>query len=402
MVFQLIKSWADRFFEWLEKYSRSMFWLLKSVLIIVCITLLYSVQNYPFMVREQIAVQHAADSAIAAQGNTSDYGVDFKTASKANLHEFVQRQINNPLLVVPNIWTGWRYQFTQGRSRQFRLTMPVLGYFLGLNVNGLILLQEFCGILMIILIILLVARITNDRVLALMFALGFGFTYLGKACFIDIRPWFIGMAYFFLLVSMFSKKPLLIGLSILLASFTDERALIASGLVFIWWKLQLSGGERVRLKDIFKPDRFTISIVIAWIFYFVIRYILIHRYGFSAFKGSSDILLNDIRDNYRYFMMDSLTGIKWFEIFIGLGLILLLSLKYHLIAVLMLINLAILAFAALADTDITKSITFIFPAVFISLFLMVKKGESIKNLRYLTLVIVILCFIIMTRDIPAA
>jgi len=402
MILTFLKTFADNLFDRLEGFSKSRFWLLKSVMIITVLTLFYNAQNYPFMIEKKIAGQNVADSAIASRTNATDYGIDSTIASKATLHEFVQRQINTPLIVVPKYpWAGWRYRFTQGRSRQFRLTLPVLGHYLHLNVNGLILLQALCGIFIFVLVILLVTRITDDRVLGLLFALGLGFTYLGKASFIDIRPWFIGMAYFFLLVSMFSKKPVIIGLGILLASFTDERALIASGLIFIWWKLQLSGGERIGLKDIFKPDRFAISVISAWAVYFVTRNILAHQYGLTGFNGKSD-MLTDIKVNYRYFMLDMLTGIKWFEIFIGLGLILLLRLKYYFITCLLLLNLGILAFAALADTDITKSITFIFPTVFISLYLMVKKGESDKNLRYLTLAIVVLCFIMMTRDIPAA
>jgi len=69
MVLQLIKGWADKFFGWLEKFSTSRFWLFKSVLIIVIITLIYGAQNYPFMVHKKIAEQRIADSAIAARAN---------------------------------------------------------------------------------------------------------------------------------------------------------------------------------------------------------------------------------------------------------------------------------------------------------------------------------------------
>jgi hypothetical protein len=403
LITTVLKKYADQIIFVLEKFSHTRFWLVKSVLIISLITVLYSFQNYNYMYNRKISEQTQADI-----NKNSDEIIHSKNDTtgihKPSLHEFVERQIINPLTVVRSSDRQWRfYAYVDGNivNRQFRLTMPVLGHFLSLNVDQLILLQVVIGFFLIAFIILLTTSITGDKVMGILFALGFGFTYLGKACFIDIRPYFDGVAYFLLLAAMFSKKPLLIGVSIFLAAFTDERALIASGLVFLWWRLQSKEGYQ-RLPDFLKFDSFSIAIIIAWIAYISARIILLRNFHFTthlpALSGPGSVL----KYNYKIFAFGILTGIKWFWIFVLAGLLWLIKSGTYVFLFFFILNLLFILLPAFLITDITKSVTYIFPAVFICLSLFVKSLESQNNLRYFSLIVVILCFLMVSAIIPPA
>ncbi|MBA3706240.1 MAG: hypothetical protein H0W84_10195, partial [Bacteroidetes bacterium] len=110
-------------------------------------------------------------------------------------------------------------------KRIFRLTMPVVGNLLNLNITGLLVLQSILGFLFFIIVSKLVFSITSDNVLSLIVCVGFTVIYIGKSFLID-SGCFDGTAFFLLSLTMFFRKPLLIFTCIFLACFTDERAII--------------------------------------------------------------------------------------------------------------------------------------------------------------------------------
>jgi hypothetical protein len=236
--------------------------------------------------------------------------------------------------------------------------------------------------------------------MGLLFALGFSFIYLIKACFADNTPWFDGAAYFFLMLALFSNKPVITGLSVFLAAFIDERALIASGLVFIWWKIAKLKGRTISFKYIIKPDIHFVFIVLAWVSYFLVRFILIHHYGLSQIKIKMADVINYMKDNVNHFAFLILTGLKWFNIFILLGIILMIRLKYYYVLILYVLCTLLILLTAFMIHDVTRTVSYAFPAIFIALYLFVREGDSLKNLRYLTLTIVILCFLMASYSMP--
>ena len=378
MIMRLLHDIADKIISVVEKFSNTKYWLGKSVAIITIITLIYAFPNYK--------------GALSRDAQTET----FDTVSRKmipNISEMVARQIKDPMMVIPS------YGGAQPEKRQFRLTMPVIGHVFCLSVNGLILLQQLIGILLFTLLILLTIRITTDRTMGILVALGFAFTYLGEACFIDLWPWFDGVAYCLLTAAMLVKKPFLIWFFIVAAAFVDERALIASPLIFLWWKLILYDTNNLNFKQLIKPDKYALSIVIAWITYSAIRYFLMKYHGFQTYSGGITGPDSAIKQTWKYFSFALLTGVKWFWLFILAGLLQLFVKKNYITLLLLIFISCIIILVSASVFDVTKSVTYIFPVVFICLFIIFKDGENVRNLRYITLLIVLLCFIMPSFNI---
>lgn len=372
MIFSFLRSSADRLFGWLEHFTGSKLWIIKAALVLTLLSLFFTFPNYQVL-KEPVS--------------TND------TASIPSISQMVQRQVQNPLYIVPDC------KGAQPEKRQFRILMPVIGHLLHLNVKGLIAIQQIVGVLFFVVIILLVTQITGDRVLALLSAAAFAFSYMGKACFVDLWPFFDGIAYCLLALGMLYRKPWLIFLCILAASFTDERALIASALIFLWWKMRSSDTEdSITFKSLFRPDWASSSVVIAWIAYFGIRILLTKHYHFVTHHGSMAGVDAAYKQTWKYLTFALLSGPKMLWLVIFLGIAALLIKRQYLFCLLLLASLGISTVVAAAVYDVTKSISYIFPAIFIGLWLL-HKTDSRQNLRYLFLVIVFLCFLIPSFSI---
>ena len=96
----------------------------------------------------------------------------------------------------------------------YRLSMPVVGYVLGLSLGKLILLQQLCGVMFLGLVSVLAHQATGDKVCATLVPVGFAFCYAGQACFRDLQPFFDGMAYFALAAAMLIRNPLPVFLAV--------------------------------------------------------------------------------------------------------------------------------------------------------------------------------------------
>lgn len=378
MIISLLQDIANKFITRIEKFSKSKFWLAKSVIILTIITLFFSFPNYREAFSKNVKME-VHDSLTQTRVPT--------------IMGMVAMQIKDPMMVVRG------YNGAQPEKRQFRLTMPVIGHFLHLNVLGLIILQQLVGILFFGLLILLISNITGDRVIGILMTTGLAFTYLGKASFVDLWPWFDGVAYCLLAAAMYSRKPVLISLFILLAAFTDERALVASALVFFWWKLQNQKESKMSLSTIVMPDLQSFAVVIAWIVYFSIRIFLTKRYGFLTHSGYMTGAGAAFKITYKYFTFGVLSGIEWFWIYILAGIVLLLKQKNYMTTFLLISMLGVILLIAFDVFDVTKSTTYVFPAIFICLYLFIKNGETIKNLRYFAIIVMILCFLLPSFNI---
>lgn len=156
-------------------------------------------------------------------------------------------------------------------KKVFRLTLPVIGYIFGIKTLGFYLLQAFFGFLTFWFSAILIKRITGDIAIAAAFTLGLSCIYFGCSAFIDVFGFTDSTAYFFLMLALISRNPLLILSSVFLASWSDERGLIASAFVFLWFSL----ADQVTYKKISNVIRFntpTLAVVAAWVLYFITRF----------------------------------------------------------------------------------------------------------------------------------
>lgn len=124
------------------------------------------------------------------------------------------------------------WETSEPTNAMFRITVPLIASLLGIGLKGTLILQFLTGILIFLLVGSLVERETGNRLIAFYATLLVALIYPGTAAFLESRYYFDSFAYLFLLAALWFRSPVSIGFLVLLAGFTDERALIASGFVF--------------------------------------------------------------------------------------------------------------------------------------------------------------------------
>jgi hypothetical protein len=272
----------------------------------------------------------------------------------------VLEKIDNPLLNMPSKYLPKSH----AAKLTFRVTVPLIAKLMNFRMVGCIVLQHIAGILLFYFIALMTERITNDRVTSLLVTLTVGSTYAGIASFTEISGLFDGVAFFFLVMALFSRKPLLIAMFTFLASWTDERALVASSLVLLFHILKdMDKGLDLKISSFLKPR--PIALYLSWIAYFAIRIYLqkeLHMYtpreglGFDLFMKRNHLMCVGI--------WTALEGGWLIMIF---SFIALLKCKRNFFMLLFLLSIALIMSISFSVADITRSISYILPCLFIAI-----------------------------------
>ena len=333
------------FFNTIERIAKKKQWILYTTLITTIISLLLA---FP---RREIIV--------------NDY-------SKISEVEAVKKQIEAPFK---------KYEYSKGSHNSklsFRLTVPIIAHYLKLSFEKCKLLEIICGILLFSLTAMITYKLTNDKISSIMTSFLAGSIFAGSTAFIGFRGMFDGLAIFFLTLSLFAKKPFLIGFFIFIASWIDERALIASSLIVIYNLIPDDKDKLCDIKNIFN-NMLSIKIIvciITWSLYFSIRYYLAKYNGFTTDTGGTNLFLSQI-NNLPAGIWTALEG-AW--ILIVLSFLYLILNKNYFFLILYAIPLFIIIFVSMSVFDITRSMAYMFPVIFIALKL-IAKSESKENIR---------------------
>ena len=289
-------------------------------------------------------------------------------------------------LQIENLQLFW--QTRNATNAIFRITVPLIAKLMGLDVFGAYIIQFVSGILIFALSALIVERETKNRTTAFLITLLIGFIYAGIAAFVETRSYYDSVAFLFLLIAMWFRSPFIIGPSILLAAFTDERAVIAAGFVFIWWALH-NPSERKGIKPFINVR--SLAVLIAIFLYFAARLILMQTYGLISF--------NEARAEFQVFNqinnapMGIWTGLEggWIIILIALGT--LLFKKRVLLLFLFLAVIFAQVIGALAVVDITRSMAYLLPALFVAIAILQKETNDDFQTIYLVSAIISLSWL---------
>lgn len=266
----------------------------------------------------------------------------------------------------------------------FRLTMPIIAHIFHLGITGILMFQGLIGILLFYFSTKLFERITEDKVSALLLTFSLAFIYAGRVSFTEIRGVFDGLSLFLLVFSMYFKNPTLIFLGIFLTSWTDERGLIASAIVFLFWLYaKESYGKRIFNKQ-------TIAIVVAWIAYFTSRYFVALTFNFSTNTAGTGLkLFIEQTNNLPIGIWSALEG-NW--IFIFISLFILFKQKKYLFFFFYVWGILIMLLVAMSVFDITRSMAYLLPAMFLSI-IIIKEIETKTTLRQTILLAATLSFL---------
>lgn len=116
-----------------------------------------------------------------------------------------------------------------------RWMLPLMYFITGHSIVLVLVIQGILGVIFLYLFSREVFRQTNDKVLTVFFALGLSNIFVFSWFFVDTAGYGDGFAYFFLLLALLIRNPALLFVCLQFAFFTDERAIIASGYVVLWW-----------------------------------------------------------------------------------------------------------------------------------------------------------------------
>lgn len=344
---ELIKPFLDSSLNFLSQHlTNGNFWILKCTFIITCFSFLTGLPSYT--------------------PNKEYYAyVDYKIE-----HPFEASNFDESLNVA---------------KRDLRILPPIIGKTIGFNSIGLIILNNLMNCGFIFLTIVLFERILRNRTTSFLFSLGLSLTFLGKSGFTDtIYAHFDMIAFFLNLLAMCSHPILAIPL-MFLSFFVDERALISGFFVLLYFYI---------IQKDSKPNiKYLVGFIISIVAYIISRYLLFTYFRLQTPIGNTaDVGLKVLSLNILSFrgIIGTFLTFEFFWIIVFLAFI---QLKYldlnqklgSLLLILVGIGSSWLVY------DITRSISYIFPLVFLSVFIINKIYDS-KILNYIAFVIMVMNF----------
>tara|TARA_Y100001954_G_scaffold125297_1_gene134459 strand:- start:1207 stop:2364 length:1158 start_codon:yes stop_codon:yes gene_type:complete len=271
----------------------------------------------------------------------------------------------------------------------FRFSMPLIAHVFGLKLIHLIFLQNIMGVLLFLVSFKLCFSIIKDKIASSLFTLGLTFIYVGKTSFVDLVPYFDGAALFFLGLSMLFRSKSMIMLFTLAACFTDERALIATSIVFVYWVF-IENKRHISLSSFFTGE-FSKMVLIGWLVYFAIRGYL--QFELGLMTESEGLGLVYLKSNWPRLLFGWFAALEFYWFIPLMASVLLYSLRKWLKLTLFLIPPLVLLLISWMVADITRSIVMVYPILYVSLVVLNERANP-KDWRYVMLALCIFCFFI--------
>ncbi len=273
---------------------------------------------------------------------------------------------------------------------KFRLFLPTLVRIIGANhfEIWLYFLTFILGFFYIYVTAKLASKILGEntnRILVLLFVAGFTNLYAGAGSFVlDIVPYGDFFAFLFLLLSIYTKNPLLIFAFCQCAFWVDERALVNAIFVMIWWAFT----PFMDNKFVLKLNSQFLAVFISGIIYVGIRqYLTIHyQLHDGTYLGE---FITTFKENLKMLSLRIWAGFDGMWLLIVMGLIVSWREKQYQFLFILLGSLIISISFAFIAYDVNRGISYGFIALLISLGIC-KNYLSEKELKY----ILIVCFLV--------
>jgi hypothetical protein len=273
---------------------------------------------------------------------------------------------------------------------KFRLFLPTLVRILGANhfeiwLYFLTCILGFFYIYAIAKIVFNILGENTNRILVLLFVAGFTNLYAGGGSFVlDIVPYGDFFAFLFLLLSIYTRNPLLIFAFCQCAFWVDERALVNAVFVMIWWIFTPFDGNKLTLK----LNTQLLAVFISGVIYVGIRqYLTIHyQLQEGTYLGE---FITTFKENLKMLSLRIWAGFDGMWMLIVMGLIILWREKQYQFLLILLSSLIISISFAFIAYDVNRGISYGFIALLICLGIC-KNYLSEKELKY----VLIVCFLV--------
>jgi len=295
-------------------------WKLRVVLLVLAFSLFRAFPNYNFL-REAENQGTWRDAAIKVQDPTADMARRFPAAS----HE---------------------------AKLTFRITVPLLARTLHLGQVGMLALFALCGVFTLYLTLDLSYGITHSRVAAAAVCLAVACVWPGVLAFHQLLGGFYdAVALCLVLAAMWASAPLA-AVALFVAAWTDERTLLAGPLVVVYAALRR---EPARL----------IAIVAGGAGYAATRFWFANAYSLhTAFDG---VGLAIFLKEFNMVPLGIWTGLGGCWLIVAAGMWVLVARRRFAAALAFGLALCAVIGAALVVEDVTRSMAYTLPAVFVGL-----------------------------------
>lgn len=295
-------------------------------------------------------------------------------AQIVNFWPVLERQAADPLAT-----SGQQYKdhALHDAKLAFRLTLPLTMKVLHIDWRGLLAIQFGLGILMLALVGKIAMDLFGDRIVALASVFGVASIYAGKAAFLQLGGMGDAYAFAFLTVAVAFRSPPVIAVAVIAACFTDERAVIVSPLLVVYWAMRHSDGHR---PDWFNPQTLTVAgaILVAGI----IRLVLMFGYGLhipiGAGKDVGFSVLPINLPNVQYELPHVLAGL-WLWPLVACIILVRHRWWFSLLAIAGVTGAIVAASFMVLDVD--RSLAYTLPVVFVSMAIAAWAGLAREDLR---------------------
>lgn len=335
------------FLRWLEHVLSSRYWLWILIFSCIAISLFIAFPPYSLLVRH-----------LNGTGNIDAW-------------HFIEIQAQD--LLHP---TGLDV-YIRRENMVFRWFLPFLSMMTGHNIVAILLLQALAGVFFLYFSASLFLGFSGNRVQTALFTLALANVLTGSVSFVDIIGYGDGFACFFLVVCLITRKPLLFAGSLFASFLVDERALVAAGLVALWWMVRehaALGPGKDSLKKV--ATAFLKSpawvVVLCWLIYLTGRFYIKSQYFADhtySTMGTPVLFATAHRAGLGSSLWTAFEGM-WLLLG-GAFLILFYTRRYYLLAALC-VGMAVLMIMGIFVHDIDRALAYGFPLFFMAGFILVK------------------------------
>ena len=265
-----------------------------------------------------------------------------------------QLKFDHPLIDTSRMFPAGSHE----SNLTFRLTVPILAHVFHLHEAGLLIFFACVGIVLLYLVLKVTFTISASKRVAFFVCLTTACTWPGAAAFHELRGgYYDALALCLLVAACATPSSLLAAAFLFLAAWTDERALIASSFVFLLYACNHLGG--MRRFFVGKPA----AVVVAIAAYLGTRAYLTATH--SYLHAASGIGLSILSQQANVIPLAIWTGLGGSWILVFLGLLALFVQKRYFAGAGFSVALAGVMVASLAVADVTRSMAYCLPAVFV-------------------------------------
>lgn len=276
-------------------------------------------------------------------------------------------------------------------NRVFRLTLPVIVKVLHIRHVSIFIygLQLILGVLLYFLLTKFLFGILNDKAATLLAMIALACIYFGSSFFIENCGYGDFYAFFFLFLGIYFRNPFIIFASVFAATWCDERASVAGGLVFLWWWISPTIKDNQKIS--FIPSWQMIAVALGVIAYGGLRLYLMKYEGMSATYKEGEFM-QMIHDSWRSFGFKFTWVLEGFWLVMLLAFSILYSNKEYQKLVLVAGGTLAMVFLGMTTYDSTRSGSYVFPMIFLGLML-VRTKLTDRQLRILLALVALFCFL---------